>query len=55
VLMAAYRVPPSPQIFLFPVFVLGTIVVSAAAGTLFSALIVSYRDFRYVITFVIQL
>ena len=55
VLMAAYRVPPSPHIFLFPVFVLGTIVVSAAAGTLFSALIVSYRDFRYVITFVIQL
>ena len=55
VLMAAYHVAPSPQIVLFPVFVLGTIVVAAAAGTLFSALIVSYRDFRYVITFVVQL
>ena len=55
VLMAAYHVAPSPMILLLPVFVLGTIVVAAAAGTLFSALIVSYRDFRYVITFAIQL
>jgi len=55
VLMAAYHVAPSPQILLLPVFVAGTIVVAAAAGTLFSALIVSYRDFRYVITFVVQL
>ena len=55
VLMAVYQVAPSPQILLLPVFVLGTIVVSMAAGTLFSALIVSYRDFRYVITFVVQL
>ena len=55
VLMAAYHVAPSPQILLLPVFVAGTIVIAAAAGTLFSALIVSYRDFRYVITFVVQL
>jgi lipopolysaccharide transport system permease protein len=54
-LMAVYRVAPSPQILLLPVFVLGTIAVAAAAGTLFSALIVSYRDFRYVITFVVQI
>ena len=55
VLMAVYHVVPSPLMLLVPVFVLGTIVVGAAAGTLFSALIVSYRDFRYVITFVIQI
>ena len=55
VLMAVYHVAPSPQILLLPLFVLGTIVVAAAAGTLFSALIVSYRDFRYVITFVVQI
>ena len=55
VLMVAYHVTPSPQILLVPIFVVGTIVVAMAAGTLFSALIVSYRDFRYVITFVIQL
>ena len=55
VLMAVYQVPPSLLIMISPVFVLGTIVVAAGAGILFSALIVSYRDFRYVITFVVQL
>ena len=55
VLMIVYQVAPSPQILLAPVFMLGTIAVAMAAGTLFSALIVSYRDFRYVIAFVIQL
>jgi lipopolysaccharide transport system permease protein len=55
VLMVAYHVTPASQILLVPVFVFGAIVVAIAAGTLFSALIVSYRDFRYVITFVIQL
>ena len=55
VLMVAYRVPPAPQIVILPFFVLGTMVVAAGAGVLFSALIVSYRDFRYVITFVVQL
>ena len=55
VLMAVYHVAPSPQMLLLPLFVVGTIVVAAAAGTLFSALIVSYRDFRYVITFVVQI
>jgi len=55
VLMAVYHVAPSAQILLLPVFVLGTITVAAGAGLLFSALIVSYRDFRYVITFAVQL
>jgi lipopolysaccharide transport system permease protein len=55
VLMPIYHVAPSPQIVLLPVFVLGAMGVAGAAGTLFSALIVSYRDFRYVITFVIQI
>jgi lipopolysaccharide transport system permease protein len=55
VLMVVYHVAPSPQMIAVPVFVAGTMVVAAGAGVLFSALIVSYRDFRYVITFVIQL
>ena len=55
VLMVAYRVPPSPQIVALPFFVVGTMVIAAGAGVLFSALVVSYRDFRYVITFVVQL
>jgi lipopolysaccharide transport system permease protein len=55
VLMPAYHVVPSPLILLLPLFVAGTMVVAAGAGILFSALIVSYRDFRYVITYVVQL
>ena len=55
VLMVVYRVPPTVQILALPFFVLGTMAVAAGAGVLFSALIVSYRDFRYVITFVVQL
>ena len=55
VLMVVYRIPPSLQIAALPLFVLGTMIVAAGAGVLFSALIVSYRDFRYVITFVVQL
>ena len=55
VLMVFYQVPPSPQVLAMPIFVAGTIAVAAGAGILFSALVVSYRDFRYVIAFVIQL
>jgi lipopolysaccharide transport system permease protein len=55
VLMAVYHVTPSPQMIAVPIFVVGAMIVAAGAGVLFSALIVSYRDFRYVITFVIQL
>jgi lipopolysaccharide transport system permease protein len=55
VLMVFYQVTPPPQVLAMPIFVVGTIAVAAGAGTLFSALVVSYRDFRYVITFVIQL
>jgi len=55
VLMVVYSVPPSPLMLTLPLFLVGTMVVAAGAGVLFSALIVSYRDFRYVITFVVQL
>jgi homopolymeric O-antigen transport system permease protein len=55
VLMIVYRVPPSALMLTLPLFLLGTMAVAAGAGVLFSALIVSYRDFRYVIGFVVQL
>jgi lipopolysaccharide transport system permease protein len=55
VLMVVYRVAPSLQILTLPLFLIGTMAVAAGAGVLFSALIVSYRDFRYVIGFVVQL
>jgi lipopolysaccharide transport system permease protein len=54
-MMAAYRVAPTWSMLAVPVFLLGTIVSAAGAGILFAALIVTYRDVRYVMTFVMQL
>jgi homopolymeric O-antigen transport system permease protein len=55
VLMAAYGVAPSPAIATLPLFLAGTVISATGAGLLFAALIVVYRDFRYVISFVMQL
>jgi lipopolysaccharide transport system permease protein len=55
VMMASYRVAPSASLLAMPLFLLGTILTAAGAGLLFAALIVTYRDVRYVVTFVMQL
>jgi lipopolysaccharide transport system permease protein len=55
VMMAVYGVAPTWQMLTLPVFLLGTIVSAAGAGILFAALIVTYRDVRYIMTFVMQL
>ena len=55
VMMAIYGVAPSWAMLAMPLFLIGTIVTAAGAGLLFAALIVTYRDVRYVITFVMQL
>lgn len=54
-MMAAYGVAPSWPMLAFPLYLLGTIISAAGAGILFAALIVTYRDVRYVMTFVMQL
>ena len=55
VMMAAYGVAPTWRIVTMPLFVAGTVIAATGAGVLFAALIVTYRDVRYVLTFVIQL
>jgi lipopolysaccharide transport system permease protein len=55
VMMAAYRVAPSWSMLALPLFLAGTVVSAAGAGILFAALIVTYRDVRYVTAFVMQL
>ena len=55
VMMAIYGVAPSASMLAMPLFLLGTIVTAAGAGILFAASIVTYRDVRYVITFIMQL
>jgi lipopolysaccharide transport system permease protein len=54
-LMAYYGVSPSWMLLALPFFLAGTIVAATGAGLLFAALIVTYRDFRYVTPFALQL
>src|SRR5207302_1669082 len=54
-LMAFYGVAPGWSVLLIPVLGLGLIVAALGVGTLLSALTVAYRDFRYVVPFLVQL
>jgi lipopolysaccharide transport system permease protein len=54
-LMVWYHVPLTPMFALVPVMLLGTVIAAVAVGTILSALTVSYRDFRYVVPFAVQL
>ena len=54
VLMAYYRVGLSPNLLLLPVVVTLTIMAAMGVGSLLAALNVTYRDFQYVIPFMVQ-
>ncbi len=54
-MMAWYRVSITWQLALVPLFVFGTVLAATGIGSLLSALTVTYRDFRYVVPFVIQI
>ncbi|QWV95066.1 ABC transporter permease [Geomonas oryzisoli] len=54
-LMAWYRCVPDFRILLLPVFLLLLVLSSLGAGLWFCALNVQYRDFRYVVPFLLQL
>jgi lipopolysaccharide transport system permease protein len=54
-LMAFYGVAPSIHVFFIPLFLLLALLSSIGAGVFLSALNVKYRDFRYIVPFVIQL
>ena len=53
--MACYRVAPPPAVVLAPLFVGGLFIAAVGTGSLPAALNVAYRDFRYVIPFMVQL
>lgn len=55
VLMAWFGVTPDARLIALPLFVLLAGALSLGLGLLMAALTVSYRDFRYVVPFVIQL
>lgn len=53
-LMAYYRFPPGPEIFFLPLFLLLAMVTALGLGVFIAALNVRYRDFRYVVPFLVQ-
>jgi lipopolysaccharide transport system permease protein len=55
VLMAWYGVAPGAAVFVAPLPVAGLVLASVGVGSLLAALNVAYRDFRYVIPFMVQL
>ena len=55
IMMTIYGVAPTPSILAAPLFLAGTIAAAAGAGILFAALVVTFRDVRYIITFAMQL
>jgi lipopolysaccharide transport system permease protein len=54
-LMIWYRFMPGWQIFLLPIFLAIAFMVSLGIGIWITALNVKYRDFRYIIPFIVQL
>jgi lipopolysaccharide transport system permease protein len=54
-LMGVYRVAPGPGVLLLPLLILATVLAAVGAGTLLAALSVAYRDFRYVVPFMLQI
>jgi lipopolysaccharide transport system permease protein len=54
-LMGYYRVSPGWGLLLAPAIALGLAVAALGVGVMLSALTVAYRDFRYVVPFMVQL
>ena len=55
VVMVFLGIPPGWGLLVAPWIVLGLVVAALGMGTLLSALTVAYRDFRYVVPFMVQL
>ena len=54
VLMAWYRFLPSANVMFLPIFVVLAFMATLGIGLWVSALMVRYRDFRYIVPFVVQ-
>lgn len=54
IVMVWYRYVPSWKIVFMPLFLLLAVILSLGVGFLLSALNVKYRDFRYIVPFIIQ-
>lgn len=55
VLMIIYQVPLSISILMLPILVVLTVVAAFGIGLVLAAVTVTYRDFRYVVPFIVQI
>jgi lipopolysaccharide transport system permease protein len=55
VMMTYYRIVPGPGLLLLPAIFGAILIAGLGVGTLLAALNVAYRDFRYVIPFLVQI
>jgi lipopolysaccharide transport system permease protein len=55
IMMFWYGLAPGASFILVPLVLLGLVIAALGVGTLLSALTVAYRDFRYVVPFMVQL
>lgn len=53
-LMLWYRFAPSSNVYILPVFVFLAFAASLGAGLWIAALMVQYRDFRFIVPFIVQ-
>jgi lipopolysaccharide transport system permease protein len=54
VLMIGYRYMPGVQLLALPLFLLLALITALGSGLLIAALNVKYRDFRYIVPFIVQ-
>ncbi len=54
VLMIGYRFMPGVQLLALPLFLLLALITALGSGLLIAALNVKYRDFRYIVPFIVQ-
>jgi lipopolysaccharide transport system permease protein len=54
-LMAWYGVPFGPSLLAIPLCLVGTVLAALGVGTLLAALVIEFRDFQHVMTFLLQL
>jgi len=55
ILMIYYGIAPQMGVLIAPLLVLGIVLAAVGVGAFLAALTVSYRDFRYVVPFMVQL
>ncbi len=55
VLMGFYGIAPKATVFIVPLLMLATVVAALGVGMLLAALTVTYRDFRYIVPFLLQI